>query len=127
MDWVSHTVSAFGQSVGIPELTLDNDGYAMFVLEPGGMLCLQDLAVAGGDDMRVMLSRPLPTPAAACVRQALRMADFRAGSPWVMQLGLRDGDLVVTVRMPRHSFMLSALEEALEALFEFHGRVSQAH
>ena len=35
-------------------------------------------------------------------------------------------DLAVTLRMPRHSFMLSALEEAVEWLFNFHERVEQA-
>lgn len=127
MDWVSHTVSAFGQSVGIHGLALDADGCALFALEPSGMLYLQDLMPAGGDEVLVVLARPLPSPPAASMRRALRLADFRASAAWNTQVGLRGEDLVVSLRMPRPSFMLSALEEAVEALFDFHARVAQLH
>jgi type III secretion system chaperone SycN len=127
MDWVSHTVSAFGQSVGIPGLSLDTDGCALFALEPSGMLCLQDLLPAGGEDVLIVLARPLPSPPAACLRRALMLADFRANAGWNTQVGMRGEDLVVSLRMPRHSFMLSALEEAVEVLFDFHARVAQLH
>lgn len=126
MDWVSHAVSAFGQSVGIPDLALDNDGGLLFTLEPEGVLCLHDLLPSGGNDVLIILAKPLPSPQAACLRRALLMADFRA-NPSQVQLGMRGADLVVTLRMPRHSFMLSALEEAVEALFDFHARTAQMH
>jgi type III secretion system chaperone SycN len=127
MDWVSHAVSAFGQSVGIPDLALDHDGALLFTLEPEGVLCLRDLLPSGGDDVLVIVAKPLPSPQAACLRRALRMADFRTNPSSQMQLAMRGADLVVTLRMPRHSFMLSALEEAIEALFDFHARVAQLH
>jgi len=127
MDWVSHAVSAFGQSVGIPDLALDHDGGVLFTLEPEGVLCLRDLLPSGGDDVLVIVAKPLPSPPAACLRRALLMADFRTNPSLQMQLAMRGADLVVTLRMPRHSFMLSALEEAIEALFDFHARVAQLH
>jgi type III secretion system chaperone SycN len=127
MDWVSHTISSFGQSVGIPDLELDNDGCALFTLEPSGALGLQDLQPTGGEEVLIMLTRPLPAPPAASVRRALTMADFRNNPMWDTQLALRGSDLVVTLRMPRHSFLMSALEEAVEALFNFHTRLEQSH
>jgi type III secretion system chaperone SycN len=127
MDWVTHTVSAFGQSVGIPDLALDAAGCALFALDAGGTLSVHDLAPAGGDDVLVVLAQPLPMPAEAGMRRALRMADYRESPLWTMQVALRGEELVATLRMPRPAFVLSALEEAVEALFAFHTRVAQLH
>jgi type III secretion system chaperone SycN len=127
MDWVSDTVTAFGQSMGIPGLALDPDGYVLFTLENGGILCVQDLQPEGGQDVLITVAQPLPAPPAASMRKALRLADFRASPLSQIQLALRGEDLVVTLRMPRHSFVLSALEDAVEALFDFHTRVAQLH
>jgi type III secretion system chaperone SycN len=127
MDWVTHAVSAFGQSLGIAQLELDADGCALFALGTGGHLALQDLQASGGNEVLVVLARPLPQPHAGCARRALALVDFRAAPGWPMQVALRGEDLVATLRMPRHSFMLSALEEAVDALFAFHERVAQAH
>jgi len=125
MDWVSHAIEAFGQQLGIPGLALDDDGCALFMLEAGGSLCVQDLEPAGGNEVLIMVAKPLPPPQAASARRALLMADFRANPSWDTQLALRGPDLAVTLRMPRHSFMLSALEDAVEWLFNFHARVEQ--
>jgi type III secretion system chaperone SycN len=127
MDWVSDTVSAFGQSIGIPDLALDTDGYVLFTLESGGLLCVQDLHAEGANDILVTVAQPLPLPRAAAVRKALHLADFRKSPAWQVQVGLRGEDLSVSLRMPRPSFVLSALEDAVQALFDFHSRVAQEH
>jgi type III secretion system chaperone SycN len=127
MDWVSDAISAFGQSVGVQGLALDSDGFALFRLEPSGMLCLHDLLPAGGSDVLLMVARPLPSPPAASMRRALQMANFRVNPQRQLQVALRGEDLVVTLRIPRHSVIPSALEEAVEALFEFHARVTDVH
>lgn len=127
MDWVTQTISSLGQSMGIPELALDAQGYALFALEADGSLCLQDLRPFGGEELLVILSKPLPAPPGVSARGALASADFRASLSWQMQLGLRDGDLRVTLRIPRPSFTLAVLEDALQTLFDFHARVAQEH
>lgn len=127
MDWVSHAVSAFGQSVGIPDLSLDDDGGVLFTLEPDGVLCVRDLLPLGGNDVLVTLVKPLPSPSAAAARRGLLAADFRVNPTSQIQLGVRGANLVATLRMPRHSFMQSALEDALDTLFDFHARVAQMH
>jgi len=66
-------------------------------------------------------------PRAGALRKALLLADFRKSPAWQMQLGLRGEDLSVSLRMPRPSFVLSALEDAVQALFDFHSRVAQEH
>lgn len=125
MDWVSHAVSAFGNSVGIDHLTLDADGCALFELQPDGTLWLHDLDGGGGDEVLLAMARPMPSPAGTSARHALRMADFRMNPSWQTQLSMRGADLVATLRIPRHAFMLSALEEAVESLFDLHARVAQ--
>lgn len=127
MDWVAHAVASFGDSVNMPGLALDQDGCALFTVESDGVLSLQDLQVVGGNDVLISLARPLPPPHAPNARRALTMAHFKANPIWDTQLALRGGALVVTLRMPRHSFMLSALEEAVESLFSFHARLEQSH
>ncbi|WP_194792869.1 hypothetical protein [Caenimonas koreensis] len=127
MDWVTHAVAAFGQSIGIADLALDSDGYALFTLEDNSLLCLHDLVTAGGDEVLITLSRPLPAPQAAAARRALLAADFRKCPLGQIQLATRGADLAVTLRMPRHSVMLSALEDGIDALFRFHANVTQMH
>jgi hypothetical protein len=126
MDWVTDTISAFGQSVGIPDLEFDEDGYVLFAMEPDALLCVQDLHSAGSEFVLVTLAKPLPEPRAFAIRKAMRAADFRANPTWQMQLSFRDGNLVATLRTPRHSFVVSALEEAVDALFDFHEKLAQA-
>ena len=127
MDWVSHAVAAFGQSVGISELALDNDGYVLFTLEDNGVLCLHDLLNTGGGEVLITLARSLPAPQAASARRALALADFRKSNSREIQLSVRGADLVVTLRIARHSVMLSSLEDGVEALFGFHAAVAQMH
>ena len=126
MDWVSDTVFAFGETLGLPALALDEDGYLVFALEPSGTLCVQDLQGSGSNEVLVMLAQPLPQVPAIATRQALQLTDFRGNPTWPIQLGVRNDNLVVTLRMPRHSFIVSALEEAVDALFDFHARVARA-
>ncbi|RYX93973.1 MAG: hypothetical protein EOO28_16445 [Comamonadaceae bacterium] len=126
MDWVSNTVADFGNTMGLSDLALDDDGYTVFSMPPDGMLCLHDLQPSGGSEVLVVMSQPLSHPQALRARQALLMADFRGNPAWGMQPAIRGDNLVVTLRMPRHSFILSALEEAIDGLFDFHSRVAQA-
>ena len=126
MDWVADTVSSFGQGMGLPGLALDETGSIILALESGNTLCVQDLNDDGNSEVLVVLAQPLPQAPAIAVRQALQLADFRASPTWPMQISVRNDNLVVTLRMPRHSFIVSALEEAVDALFDFHSRVARA-
>lgn len=126
MDWVTDTVADFGNTMGLPGLTLDAEGYTVFTLPPDGMLCLQDLQAAGSHEVLVVMGQPLGHARSARVRRALQLADFRGADAWALQPAIRGDNLVVTLRMPRHSFILSALEEAIDGLFDFHSRVAQA-
>jgi type III secretion system chaperone SycN len=126
MDWVTDTISAFGRSMGLPDLEFDEDGYVLFDMEPDELLCVQDLQPAGSEFILVTLAKRLPEQRALAIRKALRAADFRGNPTWQMQVGSRDEDLVATLRVPRHSFVVSALEEAVETLFDFHKKIAGA-
>lgn len=126
MDWVADTVSSFGLAMGLPGLCLDEKDCIVLALESGSTLCIQDLNYADSSEVLVVLAHPLPQVPAVTARHALCLADFRNSPTWPMQLSVRNDNLVVTLRMPRHSFIVSALDEAVDALFNFHSRVAQA-
>ena len=125
IDWVTETVRDFGRTIGIPELALDEDGCVAFEVESDGILGVQDLETSGSNEVLISLAKPLPHPPGISVRSVLRMSDFRVNPKWQLQAAIRDADLVVTLRTPRHSFLLNALEEAIESLFDIHARVAQ--
>jgi hypothetical protein len=122
MDWVDETIDAFGRASGIHGLRLDENSCLTFEIEGGRTLTLMDLKASGGDEVLVIMQAPLAHPHGAAARAALRLADFRRSLGAAPQLAVRGEDLVGTLRIPRQSFLLSTLEEAVAALFAFHDR-----
>ena len=124
MDWVADTIDSFGRACGIPDLALDESGCVFLSIEGDRVLTLRDLGHAG--EVLVVVEGPLPFPHGTAARVALSLADFRRSSGPAPQLALEGDDLVATLRIPRHSFVHSTLEEAVAALLEFHRRVARA-
>ena len=120
MSWIAPTIADFGQSIGIASLALDEGGYLELALDTGGALSILQLPNAETTDMLVGLRRPLAPPAGATLRAALRLVDFRRMPQWQAQACTLDGDLSFTLRIPKHSFVASSLQEALEELFRLH-------
>jgi len=126
MDWVADTVDSFGRACGIPGLALDEEGCLSLSIAGDRVLTLRDLARAGGDEVLVVMQAAMPFPQGSAARAALSLADFRRSTGPAPQLAMQDDDLVATLRIRRNSFVHSTLEEAVDALLEFHQRAAQA-
>jgi hypothetical protein len=125
MDWIAEAVETFGQTMGMHGLRLDAQGCISLSFEGGTLLTLRDLGGEGIDEVLVIVRAGLSIPRAAGARVALRLADFRVTPGQAPQLAVEGDDLVATLRIPRHSFIASTLEEALDELFAFHERASR--
>ncbi len=120
MDWIATTIEAFGQSLGMAGLSLDEEGLLAMDTEDGAELAFQDLRAQGTPELLVVLSKAVPGPREAAVRAAFRLADFRQSNPWAVQASLDGEELVIAVRMPIGAVMLSSLEEAVDLALSVH-------
>lgn len=120
MDWIATTIDAFGQSIGIEGLSLDDGGLLAMEAEDGAELAFQDLRAMGTPELLVVVSKAVASNREGALRTAFRLADFRASGPWAVQAGLDDDELTVAVRMPIGAVMLSSLEEAVDLALSVH-------
>lgn len=116
--WIHDTLAQFGQQLGLPELSLDDNGAAQLTLQAGGILAVEPAAASG--DVLVYLGRPLGFDGPAVLRRALARAHHSAGSPMPVQVALRgDGPealLLVLVRVPEREFTTPMLSRVVDYL-----------
>lgn len=120
MDWVEATVDAFGESMGIQGLRLDEDGLLALNLEGGAELAIQDLRPQGSPQLLVALTKACDADPEAGLRAALRRSDFRRSPNWTVQVGLDERELLINIRLPIGAVMLSSLEEAVDLALAVH-------
>lgn len=114
-DWIAETVRAFGADLGIDNLALDDEGGIELELEGDECLGIQHLPDMPGQ-MLVYWGRPLHFDAGKQLERALRLVDGRRALPWPAQAAIREGMLLLTMRMPSRAFDLPALELAVNRL-----------
>lgn len=127
MDWIAATVDAFGQALGIHGLSLDGEGLLALNLEDGAELAIQDLRPAGAPELLVALTKACSRDPVSALRAALRASDFRRSPHWTLQVGLDEQDLLISVRLPIGSVMLSSLEEAVDHVLFIHREADHGH
>lgn len=120
MDWVESTVDAFGESMGIRGLRLDEDGLVAMNVEGGAELAIQDLRPLGAPELLVALTKACGANPEAGLRAALRRSDFRRSPHWTVQIGLDERELLINIRLPIGAVMLSSLEEAVDLALAVH-------
>ena len=120
MDWVATTIDAFGQTLGIPGLSLDDDGRLAMDADDGAELSFCDLRPMGAPELLVALTKAVTGNREDALRTALRLGDFRRANSWAVQAGLDDDELMIAVRLPIGAVMLSSLEEAVDLVLSLH-------
>lgn len=123
MSWIADTVAAFGRSIGMPELSLDEEGRVRLGLPSGGLLGLLNLDDAQPPELMVYRSEPLQHAHGRKLRRVLRLADFRQPRPWPLQAGVLDDALYLSLRIPQRGFTLDALERAWSELTQLHAEL----
>ncbi len=126
MNWVEQTISEFGNSIGLPSLTLDYTGKVRFSLQQGGSIAIQHLPDLALPEVVVTRSEPISYATPQLFRQALRIADFRNPSSWPLQAGCNQRELFLAMRIPERAFVMNVLEQALAQLTTLQNRIKQA-
>ena len=126
MNWVEQTVAAFGQTIGIPGLSLSASGSVDLVLEHGGMLSLRHLGEKAPAEVVVQRSKPLGFAPERQIRRALRLSDFRHPSSWHTQVAIDNDLLILAMRMPERTFSLDSLEQTISELMRMHAFIAEA-
>lgn len=126
MDWINQSISAFGASLGLPRLSLDNEGTARLRTGSGGAIEIHHLVQEHGNDVLLLWSEPAPYDAAQRVRTALKLADLRLAPGLPLQVAVFDGQLVLASRMDERSVSQPVLEERMDWLRRVHERLQQA-
>lgn len=120
MDWIATTIDAFGQTLGIAGLSLDDDGVLAMEMEGGAELAIQDLRPLDTPELLVALTKACSGEREASLRAALRLGDFRRAGQWAVQVGLDGDELSIGIRLPVGAVMLSSLEEAVDQALAVH-------
>jgi hypothetical protein len=115
-DWIAETVRAFGANMGIDDLAFDAHDGVELELESGECVGIQYLPDMPGLDMLIYWKRPLNFDPGMQLERALRLVDGRRVLPWSAQAAIREGMLIMTMRMPSRDFELPALEQAVNRL-----------
>ncbi len=126
MNWVEQTVAAFGQTIGIPGLSLSANGSVDLVLEHGGTLSLRHLGDNTPAEVVVQRSKPLGFAPERQIRRALRLSDFRHPSSWPTQVAIDNDLLILAMRMPERVFSLDSLEQVISELMRMHAFIAEA-
>jgi len=131
MSWIEQAIADFGQTLGIPRLTLDAHGRLELDLDagktlhihfnpqadeqahyPGGQAAPPELWIAVAQPMQV----PTPAHNATVLRSVLRLTDFRQAPPWPLQAALQGESLLLAMRIPERECTVSAINQAREHL-----------
>lgn len=125
MNWVEQVVSEFGQRIGLPQLSLDDSG--SIHLETMDQSSLGIFFVSDAPQPEVVVYRSMSANYlnGTQYRAALQSANFRNPQPWPLQAACDQRELIVAMRIPERSFMVSSLEKALEDLGLLMDRIVQ--
>jgi type III secretion system chaperone SycN len=124
VSWVDDTVAAFGRTIGIPDLALDERKRVDLALQDGCLIGIRHLVDRSEPELLLCRSRAVGSGASAAVRAALRLSNFRRPHSWPTQTALADGQLMLAMRIPERGFTLDALEQALGELDRLHSEVA---
>jgi type III secretion system chaperone SycN len=126
MDWIRQAIFEFGRSVGLPQLELSAGGRLKLTLGSGGQVGMVHLGELDTPVLVFYRSCALAYQAGAQLRHALRLTDFRHGSPWPLQAAINSGELFLALRLPERHVTTAALEEAMGTLARLHLELQQA-
>ena len=118
MDWIQQAISDFGDSLGMEDLALDDNGSLELVLESGELIGIVHLAEAADKEMLVYAGAPLRFDPLAQMERALQLGNARYGVLPAVQTAISNNLLVLSMRLPAREFDLPALDEAVWRLID---------
>jgi type III secretion system chaperone SycN len=122
MSLIADTVSEFGRSLGLDDLTLAESGGVVLEIDRIGALGF-DTAGAGSDAVVVSLSRPLRPGWAGRWSEVLARTHYRERLGVPLQAGVWGDQIVFAAVLPTADFSLSRISEVMRALDGAHRAV----
>ena len=126
MSWVHQTIADFGESIGIPTLSLGPKNRLNLALKSGKAIHLAHLEDPTREEVLVAMSTPLSFDYLDRLIYALKICDYRSSDRWTLHAGIADEKLILAVRVPQRDFSLPVLEKLLSQLSQFHDNAIEA-
>lgn len=120
MTWVNDTIRDFGNSIGLPELMLNERGILELDLPNEARLRIAHLAHLPVPEVVLSRSETVFYPTSAMLAELLKLNDFRNSSEWPIQTAINDRDLCISVRIPERAFVMNVMEQAFLSIKNFH-------
>jgi type III secretion system chaperone SycN len=124
VSWIEDTIAAFGRTIGILDLALDERKRVDLAIEGGGLIVIRHLVDRVEPELLLCRSRAVGSDASAAVRGALRISNFRRPHSWPIQAALEDGQLTLAMRVPERGFTLDVMERAFAELERLHSELA---
>ena len=125
MRWVQQTLVDFGRSIGIDNLTLNDQGVAQLQLQSGQLLAVEHV----GDEVLIYTAQMLAFEDTGLKLRALKATNFRNSGTYPLQIGVAGGGidemLIVLTRVPERKFTLPLLSHALDYLCKWYEAVQK--
>lgn len=121
-DWVDDTIQAFGRSIGIETLSLNDKDTVCLNVEKKGLLFFE----RHDNEVFIYLARKVFLDHGDLLNRALALCHYKAGLPRQVYCGFRGEDtLVFLVKLPVREFQLAELETVIKFLARLHDRVTE--
>ena len=120
MTWVNDTIREFGNSIGLPEIMLNERGILDLELPNEARLRIAHLAHLPVPEVVLSRSETMFYPTSALLIELLKINDFRNSSEWPIQTAINDHELCISVRIPERSFVVNTMEQAFSSLQNIH-------
>lgn len=116
---LDYELDAFGKRLGLPTLSLNDNGLAVVAMDGIGTLTLQMGEGATDNRLLVMLAVPVePTDSANRYYAALERVNWRSGLPHPLSVALFRDNLIWTVRLTDTAITAAGLENILRFLMD---------
>ena len=125
MNWAEQVVNEFGRSLGLHELSFD--AHASIRLDAADNTGIGLFLITRPPQQEVVVYRSIPTTylSPAQYRAALQSVNFRNPYSWPLQATCDQKELMIAMRIPERSFMVSTLEKTLNDLALFFEKILQ--
>ena len=113
---LSYEIQAFGQRLGLENLTLNHEGLAQLNIEGIGSFFLEHDEQGSRSQLLIYLSAPLPDHDTATPRRLLEACDYRRAIPMPLSAGVFSGRAILLTRMDEQAVSAAAIENAFRFL-----------
>ena len=115
---IEHEIQAFGQRLGMENLSLSREGLAQLNIEGIGSFFLELEEKGGRRELLLYLSSPVREYDSEAHRRLLEHCDYRKAYPLPLSAGVFSGRAILLTHIPEQQVSAAGIENALRFLAE---------